>query len=174
MATKPKGTRYAEGTSVSMAKSREEIERLLSRYGATSFMYGTDANTAAIAFEMSGRRIRFSLKYPTLQSFAYTRNNVERTTATQKAAYDQEIRRLWRSLTMIIKAKLEAIEAGVTTLEEEFLAQTMMPNNQTVAEWFEPQIDQIYRSGMMPPLLPVAGQSHASKNVVEGQFKETK
>ena len=58
MATKAKGTRYAEGTGVSMAKSREEIERLLTRYGATSFMYGTDANTAAIAFEMRGRRIR--------------------------------------------------------------------------------------------------------------------
>lgn len=34
-------SRYAETTSVSSESSRGEIERTLSRYGASSFMYGS-------------------------------------------------------------------------------------------------------------------------------------
>ena len=57
---------------------------------------------------------------------------------------------------LIVKAKLEAIEAGISTIEREFLADVVMPNNQTVGQWLAPQIEQVYLSGKMPPLLPGA------------------
>jgi len=31
-----------------------------------------------------------------------------------------------------------------------------MPNNQTVGQWLAPQIEQVYLTGKMPPLLPGA------------------
>ena len=66
------------------------------------------------------------------------------------------MRQRWRALVLIVKAKLEAIEAGISTLEREFLADIIMPNNQTVGQWLAPQIEQVYLTGKMPPLLPGA------------------
>ena len=60
---------------------------------------------------------------------------------------------------MVIKAKLEAVTAGISTVETEFLANIVLPDNSTAGEWMIPQIDQAYRTGDMPPLLPAAGNS---------------
>ena len=60
---------------------------------------------------------------------------------------------------LVIKAKLEAVTAGISTIETEFLANIVLPDNTTAGEWILPQIDQAYRNGAMPPLLPAAGHS---------------
>ena len=39
---------YARGTTVSIARSKEEIERVLARYGADSFGYATEGNRALV------------------------------------------------------------------------------------------------------------------------------
>jgi hypothetical protein len=56
--------RFAEGTSVSTDKSRAEIDQLLVRSGASSFIYRMNADSAMVAFEMRGRRIKFQLPMP--------------------------------------------------------------------------------------------------------------
>jgi hypothetical protein len=48
---------YAAQTSVSADKSRAEIERTLTRYGATSFAYGWQGSQAMVGFVMAGRQI---------------------------------------------------------------------------------------------------------------------
>jgi hypothetical protein len=55
---------------------------------------------------------------------------------------------------LIIKAKLEAIDAGISTFDAEFLSSIMLPSGATVGEWAEPQLDRIYATGQMPRLLP--------------------
>ena len=65
----------------------------------------------------------------------------------------------WRALLLVIKAKLEAVTAGISTIETEFLANIVLPDNTTAGEWMLPQIDRAYRSGEMPPLLPAAGHA---------------
>ena len=60
---------------------------------------------------------------------------------------------------LVIKAKLEAVTAGISTIETEFLANIVPPNNTTAGEWILPQIDQAYRNGAMPPLLPATAHS---------------
>ena len=62
-------------------------------------------------------------------------------------------------MLLVIKAKLEAVTTGISTLKAEFLANIVLPDNTTAGEWMLPQIDQAYRSGAMPPLLPAAGHS---------------
>lgn len=147
-------TKYAAGTTVSKVRSREEIENTLKRFGATAFMYGEDEERAMIAFQMRGRHMRMTITYPKFASFTMTRGNVRRTPVQMREAREQEIRRLWRSLAMIIKAKLEAVESGVETIEQAFMPHVIMANNQTVGEWLTPQIESMYQSGHMPPLLP--------------------
>jgi hypothetical protein len=56
----------------------------------------------------------------------------------------------------VIKAKLEAVQAGIVTFEEEFLAHILLPSGETVGEWATPQLEDIYEAGGMPEVLPGA------------------
>lgn len=157
--------RFAEKTTVSSEASRMEIERTLDRYGATQFAYGRDSRTAMIAFELKGRSILFRLPLPdrTGREFTHARVNGSSTTQLrtqkqQEAAFEQAVRQRWRALLLIIKAKLEAVAAGVVTIEDEFLAQTLLPDKSTVGDWAREQVDEAYRTGGMPSLLPGATQ----------------
>lgn len=164
--------KYAAGTTVSIGRSREEVERLLRNYGAGSFMYGTQGDKAAVMFEMRERQYRIELEYPPLTSFVSPQRNRQQV----QAAYEAEQRRRWRSLVLVIKAKLEAVNSDITTIEEEFLAHAVMPNRQTVWQWLAPQIQEIYRSGKMPPLLPEFTQARDEDIpafYIEGEVKES-
>jgi hypothetical protein len=153
-------SRYAENTSVSSERSRAEIEQTLSRYGADGFMYGWDGGTAVLAFHMHGRRIRFDLQMPerNAEEFTKTETGRDRSAAQAAKAWEQACRQRWRALALVIKAKLEAVESGITMFEEEFLAHIVLPNGGTVGGWMLPQVKDAYQSGQMPPLLPKPGE----------------
>ena len=59
----------------------------------------------------------------------------------------------------MIKAKLEAVSAGISTVASDFLANIVLPDNTTAGEWMLPRIEEAYRTGEMPPLLPAADGS---------------
>lgn len=144
---------YAASTSVPVERSRAEIERMLQKYGCTRFVSGWDGKTANVAFEAHDRRVRFSIPIPQLVDFATSPKGQKRNPRDQKAAHEQEMRRRWRSIALVMKAKLEAVASGVSTFEEEFLAFILMPSNETVGEWLAPLIDNAYSNKKMPPLL---------------------
>jgi hypothetical protein len=153
-------TRYAESTSVGSDKSRAEIERTLARYGASSFMYGWDQDRAMVGFVAAGRQVRFVLPMPNREDREFThtpqRGN-RRSPAQAEEAYEQAVRQRWRALALVIKAKLEAVEAGIVTFDEEFAMHFLLPNGQTVGEFVVPQIDRVYAGGGMLELLPGGG-----------------
>jgi hypothetical protein len=153
-------TKYAENTSVPSEKSRGEIERTLTRYGADQFMYGWKDAAAVIAFRAKGRHIRFFLPMPDRMSRTITHTpgrGIARGPAEREAAYEQAVRQRWRALALCIKAKLEAVEAGITDFEDEFMAQIILPNGQSMSEHAKPLIARAYDTGKMPPLLPHLG-----------------
>jgi len=147
-------SRYAQNTDVPSDRSRAEIEKTLSRYGASSFMYGWQSGAALVAFEMSGRRIKFHLPLPDKDQFGKTDTGRERASNQIEKAYEQAVKQRWRALALVIKAKLEAVETGITQFEEEFMAHIVLPNGSTVGEFMVPQIASAYESGRMPPMLP--------------------
>lgn len=71
--------------------------------------------------------------------------------------WEQACRQKWRALALVVKAKLEAVESGISEFEEEFLAHIVLPDGQTVGRWMQPQIADAYGSGKMPPMLPALG-----------------
>lgn len=150
---------YAAATAVSADRSRAEIEKTLSRYGASSFMYGWDETRALVGFVAHDRQVRFVLPMPERGDKEFTRTPTGRTrTETQaETAYDQAVRARWRALALVVKAKLEAVETGIVGFEQEFLAHLVLPNGQTVGDWVEPQIAEVYASGTMPALMPGIG-----------------
>jgi hypothetical protein len=149
-------TRYASSTDVSSDKSRNEIERILMRYGADQFMYGWQNESAVVAFRANDRRVRFILPLPSRVDREFTHHSKGMRTADAAArAYEQAVRQRWRALALVIKAKLEAVESGISEFEDEFLANIMLPTGETVGEWMRPQVAEAYRVGTMPPLLPM-------------------
>lgn len=148
--------KYAERTTVPADRSRAEIERILSRYGADTFGYVNQRNRVTIMFEVHGRRVRFDLPLPSPDDpeFRLTPTRKRRSDTEAERAYEQAIRQRWRALSLVIKAKLEAIETGLVTFEEEFLAHLVLPAGSTVGQWLGPQIARVYDTGQMPPMLP--------------------
>lgn len=147
---------YAQGTTVNSDKSRAEIEATLRRYGATSFMYGSAPNRAVIAFEAFDRRVKFELPLPSQMdaTFIMTPGGKKtRTPAQAIAAWEQACRQKWRALALCIKAKLEAVESGITTFEAEFLAHIVLPNGSTVHAEIASSVSAAYHSGKVMPLL---------------------
>jgi hypothetical protein len=147
---------YAAKTTVGWKASRDEIERTLMRYGATQFMTGWSDGGAMVAFSARGRQFRFILPLPDRRSRQFTHTpdrGLERTSLQAEQAYEQGIRQRWRALALIIKAKLEAVEAGVSDFESEFLAHTILPSGRTVAEETLPSIASMYAGGEIRPLL---------------------
>ncbi len=161
--------RFAEKTSVAPEKSRAEIETFLRRYGADQFVSGWDTGRALIGFRASGRHIRFELlmpdpKAPEFRSKRriHTRSRYNpitqrRETVTVGASgdrYEAEVRRRWRALALVIKAKLEAVSTGITTFESEFMAHIVMPDGRTIGQHVTPAIEAAYTSGKVRALLP--------------------
>lgn len=153
-------SRYASETTVSVSKSREEIERILSRYGATGFAYASSGERAMIQFEANARRVRFLLEMPPPDNFKRTPSTRQwRSPEAAHAAWEKACRQRWRALALVIKAKLEAVECGITEFESEFLAHIMLPDGRDVQEWLRPQLADAYQRGTMPPMLPWSEES---------------
>ena len=135
---------YARDTSVPVDRTRAAIEQLLRKHKATQFMLGTDTERqlARVQFKIANRIVRFEL--------AWTDDIARRVRIFKR---DQLERQRWRALLLVIKAKLECVESGIATFEEEFLPYIVMPNDQTVAQNVMPAIEQAYKDGRMPRLL---------------------
>ena len=154
-------TTYASKTQVPVEKSRAEIERILVRYGAEQFVYGWDRVGAVIAFLVTTeagqkRQVRFQLPLPDRTDRAFTHHSYGRRTETEaEKRWEQACRQRWRALALVVKAKLEAVESGIATFEDEFLAYTMLPGGETVGQWLTPQLDEVYERGVLPPMLQI-------------------
>ncbi len=129
---------YADRTKVPVERSKAEIEQTLARYGATGFGYMTQNGASVVMFEAHGRRIRFSLPRPQERD---------------ASKYAAEERRLWRSLAMAIKSKLDIVRSGISTFEAEMLPYSMLPDGRTFYEWSEECAERL-NAGLMPPMLP--------------------
>lgn len=145
---------YAENTSVSAERSRAELETILGKYGADAFGYMTDKMGSQIVFKCSGRSIRIRIPKADGSELKQKTGPWSReVTDTQRTAYaEKENRRRWRSLVLVVKAKLEAVESGIAVFDDEFLAYTVTPNGETVGEWMAPQLAEM-KLGKMPLML---------------------
>jgi hypothetical protein len=123
---------YARYTRVPPEKTRAEIERTVKKYGAKGFVSGWQGDRVKIEFLCRDRHIRMTM--------------IEPQTA-------QPARSKWRSLLLLVKAKLEAVDAKITTFEEAFLSDIVMPDGRTVYEATREPIKIAYERKETPTLL---------------------
>ncbi len=127
---------YAADTSVPVDRSKSQIEKLLTAHGAQGFQTGwqgpegDDPGWDVIGFKWKNRAIRFQIARPVVKS-SYRSN---------QSAMDQKTRQRWRILHLVIKAKLEAVQAGVSVFEEEFLAHIVTDDGQTIGQHLMPRL----------------------------------
>jgi len=150
-------SRYAETTSVSSGQSRLDIETILTKHGASAFGYATQDGRAEIMFDMRGRRIRFAVPLPDRRDPAFVLTPAKRqrrTAAAAAEAYEQAIRQRWRALHLVIRAKIEAVEAGITTFDDEFMAHIQLPSGERFGDLAAVALDKAYAGDDLPALLP--------------------
>ena len=148
--------RYAKNTMVSSDRSRSEIEKILTKYGAQGFVYGWQGDQAIIGFQLNAKSLKFILPMPSKsedQFWKTARQKRKRNPEEAHKAWEQSTRQRWRALSLAIKAKLECVESGITSFEQEFLAHIILPSGETVGAWIAPQIEQSYLNKKMPKLL---------------------
>jgi hypothetical protein len=147
-------TRFAATTSVPVAKSKMKIEAILERYGAEQFMSGWNAQSAVIGFTIGidgeqFRQIWFNLPMPDKSERRFTHSSKGmRSSELAHKEWEQACRQRWRALALVIKAKLEAVETGISTIEDEFLAQTVMDDGRTVSQHVKEPIALSYKGGV--------------------------
>lgn len=156
-------TTYAAETSVSVEKSKAEIDSALAKHGAMQRATGTDdmAGEAYVLFSLAGRHVRQQIPLPKIGDFPARGEaprgwhgwSPARRSEWARKAYEQACRSRWRAMLLLIKAKLEAISLGISTAEREFLADIALPDGRTVHRALEEGLRQAYSNGTMPPLL---------------------
>lgn len=147
-------SKYAANTRVPVDRSKVEIERILSRYGAEGFGHYTKDNQAMVAFEIGGRAFRINLPMPTIGEFMSTPAGQQRSQSAAQTAVAKACRQRWRAICLLLTAKLEAVELGITTIDAEFMPHMVLPGGQTLGEKMLPHLADIVMSGNVHKFLP--------------------
>lgn len=146
-------SKYAENTSVPVERSLAELKREINRFGATGFGYAEKGDRVQVIFECEGLRIRFDMHIPPRAAFTQDRRGNRRVDTAIDRDWEQAQRRIWRSLTAVVKAKLVAVDDGISTFEQEFLAFVVLPEGDTIGDRMVPEIRHVARTGELPPLI---------------------
>lgn len=133
--------RYAEGTAVTVDRSRGELTGLLTTHGCQRMAWGTEPAGDTLQFELGGQAYKFFIARPTMADVKaqYAEDGRDWTRVyDQQAKVDGEWRRRWRAHVLLLKAKLEFVASGDTTLEREFMPNLVVAGGRTtLGEWLE-------------------------------------
>jgi hypothetical protein len=116
---------YAAKTKVSVVSSQAEIQELLEKHGIERIGIMREKNQASLWFENDGK---------------YYKLNVPVSANCKNP--EQEIKRAWRVLTLLVKAQFTAIAEGVTTIERQFYADMVMPDGQILFDHAKEQVEK--------------------------------
>jgi len=166
-------SRFAQDTSVSVGKSKAEIEDLVTRYGADQFGTMWQDGEAIIGFRVKGRFVKFVLPLPDQKDKRFWESPAKKKRYDQEAAlknWEQGCRQAWRALALVVKAKLEAVASGITTFDAEFLAHFVMPDGRIFADVALPAIADAYRTGGQPRML-LLGPGGNGGGAIDADFK---
>jgi hypothetical protein len=134
--------KYASNTAVSSEQSRMDIEKVLKRYGANAFGYSWFDGGASIEFRIGAAGVQMSIILPKREEFFETNTGrVRRSNAVIEKSWEQACRQRWRALKLVVQAKLEAVDCGISTLQREFLADLQLPDGRTIQHYLLDQVN---------------------------------
>jgi hypothetical protein len=154
-----------ETTTVPVERSQAEIRKLLTDHGARQFAFGEETDSAgvrwaAVSFAHGGYAVRMRVPHKPLDEQSLRSKARRAHTRTyedlQAVAIEQEAKRIWRVMAWNLKARLVAVEEGVETFEEAFLAhlldeRTGMTIYETLSEYGTVELGAPLRPQLEPP-----------------------
>jgi hypothetical protein len=154
--------KFAANTNVSVKSSMAEIEALMERFGAKTFIRHVDPETGrtAFGFEVRGHPFRVEVPKPDPKKIRKeSRRYIPESRMDKKV--EQERRRLWRVVVHQIKAMLVAVDEGMLTFEQAMMNYHVLPGGKTVQETFGERVEELYRGDLLPLLLPAPGRKES-------------
>lgn len=113
---------------------------VLQRAGANQVVLAWDATQGTgVRFKLGGRYAQLMVPPPNERRMKELK--LWRPRWNDQERMDQEQRRSWRALILLVKAKLEAIAAGITTAEREFMPDLLMEDGRRLEEWALPTLE---------------------------------
>lgn len=153
---------YAKGTPLPVEKTKADIDLLLQKHGASErgILTQDREGKAIICFALSGGSgsgggpLKFKLEIPLPRRDAFFPPSGREPRGWAKTWCDAErqlwvdqqhaqaSRERWRSVLLLLKAKLEAVKLGLSSHEEEFAAQLLLPGGATVKDKIQQLLQQ--------------------------------
>lgn len=140
---------YAKGTTVEVHSAQQEIARTLHRYGVDTYSFGARPAYAVVEFMVQGYLVRVGVPLPVRTAKERGTNPATGRTINLRTAWEQDVRECWRSLLLLIKGNLEAVERGIVTPAQAFMAYLVAPNGQTLGDVVLPQYQDSLSSGRL-------------------------
>lgn len=134
--------KYAKNTTVPIGRTKVQTQELMTNYGIKEFFFGTSPRGDGIGFKYEGHVYKHNVPMPSRDDYGTDRQ------------YEQAIRQRWRIFYMSLKMKLEEIQSGGISFEDQFLSMMTLPNGSTVAEFLRlPENVALLSRSEMPKLL---------------------
>jgi hypothetical protein len=144
-----------ETTTVATEKSQGAIRKLLLDFGAAEFQFGEGTSPdgskwSGVSFTHGGHQVlmQVPMKPPDdaelrRQAAAARRAKTRTLAEIQRGYWEQEEKRIWRVLYWSIKARMIAVDEGVETMEQAFLAHLVDPRTGlTLWQHVQPALDR--------------------------------
>lgn len=133
-----------ESTSVPVERSQGTVRKLLSEAGASRLAFAEDRDDegrrwAAVQFVVGFNAVRIRVPLKPIDEREFRKKRMRARTRTEEQIrddlYEQEERRIWRVIAWNLKARMVAVQEGVETFEEAFLAHLIdVRTNRTIFE----------------------------------------
>jgi len=135
-------------TKVSILKSRSDIGALLEKWGVESVQWTTHGPNTALRFQFDFDEQTYTARLmvdPVEMGQPYKHNNrgKGKLEERRKKHVDQESRRLHRTLHWYVKSKLEAIDAGLETPTQAWLAAIEGPRGHTIYQEIQTKLPSL-------------------------------
>ncbi len=150
---------YAKGTETTVERTRAELEAMLIRYGASQRIVGENDETseAWVGFTMQARQVKLTIPLPKIEDVKFPKAARDKSEARKRKLLEQSKRERWRAVVLLVKAKLETIALGLSTVEREFLADLVLVDGQTLHGALREDIRKMYVTGAPPRFLLGSG-----------------
>lgn len=159
---KPRPPKPYHDTTVSVNKSRSDIANLLEKWGVQNTQWTTMGNTTTLRFQFEHEDRTYNARLaidPKVQGtpFEARRRRQGSRAANEEYHWAAENRRLHRTLYWYVKSKIEAIDSGLETPTQAWLAAIEGPRGHTVYQELEQSLRTIEAGNLSTvPALPAA------------------
>lgn len=138
-------TNAYQHSNTPVAKSQEDIRRILLKYKASGVQFSEDWEKRMLLirfiYPIAGNPHIVLFKVPIPKADSLTPSGRRRKASALQILQAQHERGVWRAVYWAIKSRMEAVEFGIETFEEAFLSHFEVPGtNKQVGEFIIPKL----------------------------------